>query len=452
MLEMKENEMTLDSRCFINEETRQNYLARLQWIYLTGVMRQYKTAYAHIRIALILDLIYERELQVFQRRSIGQQNYNALFKQITYGHLRELLCIPVSSQKQDEVIENSIINALETTGSLYDQVEKSAKALRKVMGAYEPAEWWNNTCVAKDVPTVEWKKLKIVIAFEKFRYAQIMEFFKKSYGLPDNQIRPMSQEISRFGRILIEDYHEKSVEQFEFDEEEKTPSNKPFRRIDSFVTVAFSNGLDKLTGQHGVFNSLVNRELTPTSKSPKNKGRGLNIGVLMMVLKSLGYNEKDLIVEKWDKYFLPHYLAGEFDDQRFQQHFSLPAWTTDDVLTDELFQQLWDYDPEKDKFMYSLLERIDYWVYEDSPMNHQSMERLLRTVLTESQLSQAAAYGEEENDFYDEDEECYAQEEEENKEVVMALLNHVYTQYPELKEHMEEIAQEYPELKWRLGL
>ena len=102
--------------------------------------------------------------------------------------------------------------------------------------------------------------------------------------------------------------------------------------------------------------------------------------------------------------------------------------------------------------MYSLLERIDYWVYEDSPMNHQSMERLLRTVLTESQLSQAAAYGEEENDFYDEDEECYAQEEEENKEVVMALLNHVYIRYPELKEHMEEIAQEYPELKGRLGL
>lgn len=452
MLEMKENEMTLDSRCFINEETRQNYLARLQWIYLTGVMRQYKTAYAHIRIALILDLIYERELQVFQRRSISRQNYNAIFKQITYEQLRGLFHLPLSHQEQDKAIENSIINALETTSSLFDQVEKSAKALRKVMGAYDPAEWWNNTCVAKDVPAVEWKKLKIVIAFEKFRYAQIMEFFKKSYGLPDKQIRPMSQEISRFGHILIEDYRQKSVEQFELNEEEKAPSNKPFRRIDSFVTVAFSNGLDKLTGQHGVFNSLVNRELTPTSKSPKNKGRGLNIGVLIMVLKSLGYNEKDLIVEKWDKYFLPHYLAGEFDDQRFQQHFPLPAWTTDDVLTDELFQQLWDYDPEKDKFMYSLLERMDYWVYEDSPMNHQSMEWLLRTVLTGSQLSQAAAYGEEEDDFSDENEEYFAQEEEENKKVVMALLNNVYTQYPELKEYMEEITQEYPELKERLGL
>lgn len=95
--------------------------------------------------------------------------------------------------------------------------------------------------------------------------------------------------------------------------------------------------------------------------------------------------------------------------------------------------------------MYALLNSPCEWPVGAEPLDELMMEGALQTLYPPTAFTN-------EKDVSDEDEECYAQEEEENKEVVMALLNHVYTQYPELKEHMEEIAQEYPELKGRLGL
>ena len=435
MVEKNQDRVRIDGRCFINEDAKYNYIARLKWIHLSTLIVQYRVVYEHCKLVEKLLYTYQSILSACDSENSG------------------LVCV---SQKVHIDIEEthkgqSVKKVIETQCKRCQDLKENSRKAQNIifdcLKKFDAQKWWNSsellTELLNNVPKLNWTNLIYLIAFEKFLYECIKLDITAICNNQKNAKRGEAKRIQTYWQIFSLPYNK---EDFKAAKEEKDVIGCFLNLqevVDNFFTLYFSRDLSRVTGLKDIYYKLLDKK---AGCSARNKGNGLNIDHLFKFFKQAGYEEDRLKIPTYEKFMLPAILAVA-DQELFERIF--PAPNPEEEISviqqNKIFQKVWDYTPEQDAFMYALLNSPCEWPVGAEPLDEIMMEGALQTLYPPTAFTN-------EKDVSDEDEECYAQEEEENKEVVMALLNHVYTQYPELKEHMEEIAQEYPELKVRLGL
>lgn len=431
MIEKQKNGLLFDNRCFLNADSKCNYIARLKWIHLSALIVQYRVVYEHCKLVEKLLYTYQSILSACDSENSG------------------LVCvsqevhIDIEEKHKGESVKKVIETQCKQCQDLKGDSRKAQNVIFDCLKNFDAQKWWNSSELLNNAPKVNWTNLIYLVAFEKFLYECIKLDITAICNDQKTAKREEAKRIQTYWQIFSEQY---TKEDFEV-EKETNDIMLCFlqlqENIDTFFTLYFPRDLSRITGQNDIYSRLLNKE---TDCSARNKGNGLNIDCLFEFFEQAGYEEDRLKIPTYEEFMLPAILSVA-DQELFERMFPVtnPEEEISVIQQNKIFQKVWDYTPERDAFIYALLNSPCEWPVGAEPLDEIMMEGALQTLYPPTAFTN-------EKDVSDEDEECYAQEEEENKEVVMALLNHVYTQYPELKEHMEEIAQEYPELKERLGL
>ena len=71
MIEKDQDRVRIDGRCFINEDAKYHYIARLKWIHLSTLIVQYRVVYEHCKLVEKLLYTYQSILSACDSENSG---------------------------------------------------------------------------------------------------------------------------------------------------------------------------------------------------------------------------------------------------------------------------------------------------------------------------------------------------------------------------------------------
>lgn len=456
MLKNEENKIIIDAACFKNQESKNNYIARLRWLCYSHAMKQIQTIILYCEAVERMIALYTKGIEDYTNTNNEQMQID--FEKVLATKLVDRLKGETTpNQKEQENLELIIpllVQAVaEKESNIKNDIIPVYRELQTAMEQYNPSQWADiNFEVESNSKAIQWQNFKPIIIAAKFLEVLLKASIAMDYQtITDKKTEQAQKDIALYGNILANKWlkdkliYDQNYEEL-LEEIEDKSIIAVLNKLDEFYPTKFKAAINSLTGNN---NTIYNISKQPTADMQKtHTGKGLPLWALEEIINKLGYNVKEIQHTVAGEYILPAFVALS-EQELFTRIFPIiPLQCERDLLPlvhTDYYKQRW-YGLENDTFLNAVL-KVPYSDNEYTPIiNNINAWLFFSSILTIEQLEMAGHLPEKDEYMEEPEDEAFVEDYEQAKEAFEDYLK----DYDRIKEQLKKLAEEYPELGERL--